>query len=290
VTGSLRRLAKRLGAVLFTGSVGTSALAALSPEAFTQEFVATLRAKMPGCKIEVVKPLEVHVSGCKQGDSTAYLDNAYNAAAADPDSRQEIIERYAASASDVNAESAVVNPQDIVPIIKDRGWVSEMRNVAARRGGKQPEAQVFDEYNEQLLVVYAEDTPSNIRYVSEADLKKAGVDHAHLRELAVNNLRRKLPKVEKQTGPLFSMLTAGGNYEASLLLLDEWWSGDRLKVDGDIVVAVPSRDVLLVTGSRNAAGIAKLRELAGRIVAESNYTLTSDLYVYRHGVFRRLEP
>jgi len=71
-------------------------------------------------------------------------------------------------------------------------------------------------------------------------------------------------------------------------LFDELWSGGQIKVDGDDVVAVPSRDVLLVTGSRNLAGIAKLRELAAQIVRQSPYRLTDELFVYREGSFQRL--
>ena len=47
------------------------------------------------------------------------------------------------------------------------------------------------------------------------------------------------------------MLKAGGDYEASLLLFDDIWRDGQVKVDGDIVVAVPAKDVLLVTGSNN---------------------------------------
>lgn len=50
-------------------------------------------------------------------------------------------------------------------------------------------------------------------------------------------------------------------------------------------LAVPTRDLLLVTGSKNAAGIAKLEELARDAVRESSYSLTSTLFVYRDGKF-----
>jgi uncharacterized protein YtpQ (UPF0354 family) len=104
----------------------------------------------------------------------------------------------------------------------------------------------------------------------------------------VENLKRLLPKIEVHAGPLVSMVTAGGNYEASLLLFDELWSNGPIRVEGDFVVAVPARDVLLVTGSRNLAGIAKLRELAVKMVRESSYHLTDQLFVYRQGSFQRL--
>jgi len=106
----------------------------------------------------------------------------------------------------------------------------------------------------------------------------------------VANLRRVLPDIELHEGPLVSMLTAGGTYEASLLLLEDLWAGDKPKVDGDYVVAVPSRDVLLITGSRNQEGLAKLRELAEEIATTGSYALTSELFIRRNGAFRRYAP
>jgi len=289
MNGRARRLATRALALLVAGFVCSSvAFAALSPDAFTQEFVTKLRARLPDCRIEIVRSLELRISKCG-ADSSAYLDNAYNSASADPDSRQEIIEQHVGAFAESLGELPPLDPNNIVPIIKERGWPEEVRADARRRGGKEPADQVVEKFNDQLVIVYAEDTPLNIRYVTADILEKAGVDRRKLRQLAVANLRRKLPDIKTHKGPVISMLTAGGNYEASLLLLDELWNGGRFKVDGDIVIAVPSRDVLLITGSKNSAGIARLRELAGQIMSESNYTLTTDLFVYRKGEFQRLE-
>jgi uncharacterized protein YtpQ (UPF0354 family) len=83
------------------------------------------------------------------------------------------------------------------------------------------------------------------------------------------------------------LISAGGDYEASLLLIDDIWSGGQIKVDGDVVVAVPARDVLLVTGSRNRTALKSIRELAAKYVAEGRYELTDTLFVYRDGRFSK---
>ena len=53
------------------------------------------------------------------------------------------------------------------------------------------------------------------------------------------------------------------------------------------MVAVPARDVLLVTGSRNRTGLKKVRELAAKYVAEGRYELTEMPFVYRDGRFSK---
>jgi uncharacterized protein YtpQ (UPF0354 family) len=176
-----------------------------------------------------------------------------------------------------------------VPIIKDRGWVEEARTMSKARGFDPDESQVTEDYNGELVIVYAEDTPRNVRYFTSKDLAKAGVERSKLRALAIANLRRVLPKIEAHQGEVYSMYTADGNYEASLLLFDDLWDGD-IRVDGDIVVAIPTRDVLLITGSKNAEGIARLREVADELTAEGTYTISPALFVYRKGKFRRFDP
>ena len=269
----------------------TAAFAALSRDAFTQEFATLLRAALPNHKIEIVEALQIRVTDSKGEDSTAFLDNAYNEYTADPDARQELIEhRVAAWVESLAGDDVPLDPKNIVPIIKDRGWVEQAISMSKSRGAAADEVQVFEELNEELVIVYAEDTPRNVRYFSAKDLAKAGVERSKLRALAITNLRRVLPKIEPHHGPVYSMLTADGNYEASLLLFEELWVRSDFKVDGDIVVAIPSRDVLLITGSRNAEGVARLREISDQITSEGTYTISDQLFVYRKGVFRRFEP
>jgi len=102
------------------------------------------------------------------------------------------------------------------------------------------------------------------------------------------NLKRRLPKIEMRAARdgLF-LISAGGDYEASLLLFDDVWSTGQIKVDGDIVAAIPAKDVLLVTGSKNRAGLKTMRELVTKFVADQRYAVSDALFVYRNGKFIR---
>ena len=46
-------------------------------------------------------------------------------------------------------------------------------------------------------------------------------------------------------------------------------------VDGDIVIAVPTKDVLIATGSRNAPGLARLRAAAAKFASGPNGLTTA---------------
>ncbi len=150
-----------------------------------------------------------------------------------------------------------------------------------------PKPEILTEpFNSELAIVYAEDRPQSLRYLMTGD--DVG-DRAQLRQLALGNLHRMLAKIEMREGADHVLLIeAGGNYEASLLLADGIWSSDQIKVDGDIVVAVPDRSALLITGSHNREGIARLRKIAAER-AVGPYALTPSLFVYRDGKFVKFD-
>ena len=75
-----------------------------------------------------------------------------------------------------------IDPNQIVPVVKDRPWLSEVRKAMAGKGDVKE--NVFDDLNSDLVVVYAEDGPTNIRYLSPADLEHARIPHSELRRLA----------------------------------------------------------------------------------------------------------
>jgi uncharacterized protein YtpQ (UPF0354 family) len=280
---------KRLAALVLCLLLAAPAAAQLllSKEAFTQQFAKALRAE--GMSVKVKGELELEVKDAAGKEMTAYLDNAYALYASDPKARKAVIQRYVRSLLDsAKDQDAPLDRSRIVPVVKDRGWLAEIRKVAQERGGK-PMDNIFEDLNEDLVIVYAQDSPRNIRYLISDNLAELGLKRNELRALAVDNLRNLLPDVELRRGPLFSMITAGGDYEASLLLFDDLWTGGKLEVDGDVVVAVPSRDLLLFTGSRNRPGLARLREVASKAAREASYSLTDRLFVYRNGKFERFE-
>ena len=115
----------------------------------------------------------------------------------------------------------------IVPVIKDRSWLEETRQALLSRGAKESPEHVYEDFGQELIILYAEDSPKNIRYLGPKDLELAKVERSELKALACENLKRLLPKIERHgTGGVY-MVTAGGDYEASLLLLDSIWIAVR---------------------------------------------------------------
>jgi uncharacterized protein YtpQ (UPF0354 family) len=271
---------------------GCSKSAILTPAQFTKEYADVFRNSLRGLKVEVVKDMELKVTAPDGLESTSFLDNAYDTYKQDPKSKQEIIQRFVAAGLETIAsmsQSEELDRKLIVPIIKDRPWLEETRKAMMDRGAKQIPETVHEDLNSDLIILYAEDSPKNIRYFSPKDLEKARIDPKELRGLACENLKRLIPKIERNGANGLYMLTAGGDYEASLLLFDSIWSDIKKEVRGDVVVAIPSRDLLIVTGSEDSQGIEKMKQIVQKASAEGSYRLTTKLFVFRDGKFEEFK-
>lgn len=278
-----------LASLIFTLGLSSIANAApLSADQFTQVFANKLKKAQPAINLTVKGDLLLIIKDQDGKETTSYLDNAYSQYLLDPKAVDEILKNYVTSFSEATGKSAPLDRSRIVPIIKDRNWIAEIKKSVKQRGNEQVPENVYEDFNEELVILYAEDTPTNIRYFAPKSLEGIGISRKQLRTLSVVNLTRLIPKPQVDTGPLVSMITVGGNYEASLLLFDNLWA-NLSKADGEIVVAVPARDLLMFTGSHNQQGLTKLRELAAKYVKASPYYLTDKLFVYHNGHFVRFE-
>jgi uncharacterized protein YtpQ (UPF0354 family) len=267
-------------------SSGCSRPDALTPRQFTREFAEALRKAGPGLTVAIVKDLELKVTCADGRDSTFFLDNAYDVYKQDPQANAEVIQRFVTAGLETIATIRHgVDRTRIVPVIKDRPWLEETRQTVLSRGAKEIPEHVYEDFGPDLIILYAEDSPKNIRYLGPKDLELAKIERSELRALACQNLKRLLPKIERHGTNGLYMITAGGDYEASLLLLDSIWSGGQMEVKGDVVVAIPTRNLLLVTGSRDRQGIEKVKQLVKEASTGQPHRLTQKLFVHRNGRF-----
>jgi uncharacterized protein YtpQ (UPF0354 family) len=244
---------------------------------YTEKVAQGLRAKLPQAAVTVTGDFTLSIKGADGLETTLSTRNLHDNYKKDPTNLGAIVEIYAGGLT--QSSSGKLDRARIIPVIKDRPWVESIQ----RTLGYEP---LFEDFNKELVVVYAEDSDTRTRYLGAKEW--IGIDRKSLRKLAVANLEKLLPKIEMaDIDGLVTVFSAGGDYEASLLLFDHIWSSGQVKVKGDIVVAVPSKDALLVTGSQNRKGLAAMRKLAAEVVADERYRLTDTLFVYRNGRFVR---
>jgi uncharacterized protein YtpQ (UPF0354 family) len=261
----------------------------LGEREFTGAFAAGLQKALPATRISVVGPLELAVTDGQGKTQSAFLSNVFALYVASPGRLDELIATVAGGYVESRSGPDRVEAATIMPVIKDNAWVSGAMDLMRARSDKDFREPVHDKLNDRLVVFYVEDRPRAVQYLTEQRLAASGLKRADLRALALNNLQALIAVIRIQEGRGVYMVTAGGTYESSLLLLDDFWRARRIAVDGDYIVAIPSRDQLFVAGSKNHEAVARLRVIAARDYRDSADRLSEDLFIYRNGAFTRFE-
>ena len=265
----------------------------ISPTKFTQLYSSKIKALKPGIAISKKADLELTISDDDGKEHHIFLDNAYLNYKNDPENLSQVIEKYelAGLSNLAGFDEVGESFSSIIPVIKHAGYVSEITQSLKQSGQDIAKFSLYHEaLNKELIVLYAMDTEHNIRYLSESEVHDFKLAPGQLRQLAIDNLAAILPQLQTHGDQGLYMLIADGNYEASLLLADAIWTKENFAVDGDLVVAIPSRDVLLIAGSKSLAHLAKIAETAAKIHADAPYSITTQLFIRRDDQWQLFDP
>jgi uncharacterized protein YtpQ (UPF0354 family) len=250
----------------------------LSPRAFTEEFAKAFGSAAPSATIELAGDLEIIVRRSGGTIRTVNLANFYTIYSNEPERLKDLIQTQVALL--ISPSRTTLDPSRVIPVVKDRAWLREYQEKVKTAGGRQE--QLVEDLNSELVISYAEDTQHAMHHLTTDDYSG---DLRKLRAFAIKNLLRVLPKIEMRVlNEYVSIVSAGEDYTPSLLLLDDLWTGGQVKVKGEIVVAVPARDVILVTGSRSGK-MTNFRAFAADLYAKGPYSLSDRLFVYRNNTF-----
>lgn len=207
----------------------------------------------------------------------------HDAMRSSPDSRVKRFEEQLAAtletARAADGELPAPTRDQLIPTIKSLGWLAGLPAPGVAAAG----------FVADIAVVYAWDRKSTLAYVRLADLQQLGISIDDAQPIALANLRKRLPRELSTRGDGKSFLfTAGGNIEASLILLPEIWDGLAKQLAGDIVVCALARDVLLVTATGIPGGLESLTSSRDRIRASMPPAdlISTALLVRRGGIWQ----
>jgi uncharacterized protein YtpQ (UPF0354 family) len=249
---------------------------------FTDEFTKAINKSFKDIVVHRLGDLELNVVFPNDdGSVRMFLQSAYDEYVRDSKRLKEIISAHIQSLRDPQSFSGNLN--DIIPVIKTLDFLNGIE--AVNPGGLAK--HVYEVYNEELYIFYVEDKPHSMSYLVWENFEKFGIDRSELRRLACDNLFNRY-EINCNGGDNLFMLTSGGNYEASSILLDIW-NKETFPVEGNIVVAIPSRDVILVTGSLNSVGLHKMYDVVADISKEGNYLVSDKLFEWNGNSFEVLK-
>lgn len=246
----------------------------LSKKEFCELCLVAMSDLFPDIVVEPGESYDQFKVGRKDREPiTVFLENIWRQTRHAPESREQGVERFLRVFGRLSSSASELPQLNcIVPMIKDEGYFDVSRKLSKEDAPFANEHLVGD-----LWIVYAIDTPDSMLTLQRSHLSDLGLEVSELKELAVTNLTRILPPIERHgEGPVY-MLTAGGDYVASLLLLDDVWAELQHETSGAILAAVPSRDVLLFTDSSSKEGLEQMKATISRVMESGGYLVSNTI-------------
>lgn len=155
----------------------------------------------------------------------------------------------------------------------------------------QDDSPVLRPFSVPLLASYVVDAGESYEFVQNRHLVEDGIDEEALHRIGLENLAQLLNDRSTRVQPygnIFAVMM-GGDFEASLILLDPLWDEHfRQFVSGDYAVVVPARDVLAFCDASSTAGVDELRQVVHRVFPDGDHLLSDRVHVRRQGTWEPL--
>lgn len=236
-------------------------------------------AELPQATVQVAGELRVTV---QDGTTPRLWDLAgvWQTCQRAPGGRQRLVEQQLRQLGEV-LRSGPVAPGDVLPLLLGKGELATL-------GAALPELRLPSiPFVGELVVVFIALDPAGLRILDLEDTQALG-DVAALRRLALANLQRRQPRpVPQGKGPVYQLSLEGG-ISSSLLLLDDQWQLPPPLANLPLVVAVPARRALLVTGAR-VDWITAMQELSAQLGMGSRHPLSDQLLVRQGGKWQPID-
>jgi uncharacterized protein YtpQ (UPF0354 family) len=265
--------------------VKRSTVAAMAGELDAAEFAEKLAAiarEELGVHAQASGAMELEIRSDKGVSMRANLENLFrNLARLDVAGRAREIGHWLQLHRDQFARMSGETPpptlEALRPMVRDQQFVDAVRK---RIGEKAP--KIWRPLAGDLWIVYVWDQPNGMQFLTNDDPGQHGLSAQTLHERAMANYLKARPGVEVDTTEGVYIARTHDNYDASLLLDDAFWRQMGGKIRGDLLACVPTRDVVLISGTGEDGGLARLR-LAARKIMEVGDHLVSATVLRRAG-------
>ncbi|EHJ08260.1 DUF1444 domain-containing protein [Staphylococcus simiae] len=148
---------------------------------------------------------------------------------------------------------------------------------------------VYDEHTAETNIYYAVDLGKSYRLIDESMLDELNLTAQQVKEISLFNVR-KLPNnysTDEVKGNLFYFINSNDGYDASRILNTTFLNDFEEQCQGEMLVAVPHQDVLIVADIRNKTGYDVMAHLTMEFFTKGLVPITSLSFGYQQG---HLEP
>ncbi|MFC3040153.1 DUF1444 domain-containing protein [Virgibacillus xinjiangensis] len=163
--------------------------------------------------------------------------------------------------------------KSIYPVIRSTSFPQETKGGAKL---------VTKEHTAETRIYYAVDLGKSYQLIDETLLDKEGWTNNRLEEIASFNLRSLSVDYKKDTvaGNDFYFVANQDGYDASRILNEAFLEEMKANAKGEMAVAVPHQDVLIIADVENKTGYDILAQMTMKFFAEGRIPITSLALVY----------
>lgn len=168
----------------------------------------------------------------------------------------------------------------IYPVIRSTSFPTETKS-----GVK----LITKEHTAETRIFYALDLRKSYRLIDEQTLEEEGWTKERIHENALFNLRSldMNYKTDRVKDNEFNFIATQDGYDASRILNESFLEEMKEKAEGDLAVAVPHQDVLILADIKNDTGYDILAQMTMKFFAEGRIPITSLSFIYED---KHLEP
>ena len=221
-------------------------------------------------------------------ESSFFLGNLYVTANDDPENIDEVTARYVSVILNAISTGEGRDPDDVknnlFPIVRHIEYANAIKTFAK-------DATDLHEYFVKPLdadyrILLALDTDDSISVPPLKDLQILEMSETELLTLAVDNFRRKyFDKISVEQGDGIHMVLLDGNYETSVLLLDEYWEKESGRLQDNIIAVSPARDLLLYAQESNADAVRQIIRVAEDNILSLSNAISDKPLIWRDGLW-----
>lgn len=164
-----------------------------------------------------------------------------------------------------------------------------MRSTSFPTETKTGRALLYTEHTAETRIYYALDMGEAYTLLERETIEQEGFTSEQIAETALFNLRSLESEYKKDevAGNTFYFVNTNDGYDASRILNDSFIDSIVEQVQGEVAIAVPHQDVLIVADIQNKTGYDVLGQMAFRFYSDGRVPITALPFIYEN---KKLEP
>ncbi|SDI79109.1 DUF1444 family protein [Natribacillus halophilus] len=148
---------------------------------------------------------------------------------------------------------------------------------------------IYDEHTAETRIYYALDQGKTYALIDQQMLEDEGISEQKMKEAARFNVRSLATplKADDVAGNRFYFVNTNDGYDASRILHEAWVKEMAASVEGELALAVPHQDVLILADIQNDEGYDVLAQMTFKFFGDGRMPITALPFIYDDG---KLDP